>query len=131
MRLGEKETLESTLKFFEDRFERLSDLEFYQVRHLQRGDTGSPLYRALAFVWHTVCNLVYVFLKYVQDPGWFILIARTCWTSCLLGVGCIHSRGLCHAVQERRLKRLGLLDDDGKSTYDGRPHHVSVPTCQK
>lgn len=32
MRLGEKETLESTLKFFDDRIERLSELEFYQVR---------------------------------------------------------------------------------------------------
>lgn len=32
MRLGEKETLESTLKFFDDRIERLSDLEYYQVR---------------------------------------------------------------------------------------------------
>ena len=78
MRLGEKETLESTLKFFEDRFERLSDLEFYQVRHLQRGDTGSPLSRALAFGWHTVCNLMGGFLRYVQDPGWFTLIAGTC-----------------------------------------------------
>lgn len=24
----------------------------------------------------------------------------------------------CHVVQERRLKRLGLLDDDGRTTYD-------------
>ena len=32
VRLGEKETLESTLKFFDDRIERLSELEFYQVR---------------------------------------------------------------------------------------------------
>ena len=32
VRLGEKETLESTLKFFGDRIERLSELEFYQVR---------------------------------------------------------------------------------------------------
>ena len=31
VRLGEKETLESTLKFFDDRIERLSELEFYQV----------------------------------------------------------------------------------------------------
>ena len=32
VRLGEKETLESTLGFFDDRIERLSDLEYYQVR---------------------------------------------------------------------------------------------------
>lgn len=31
MRLGEKEALESTLKFFDDRIERLASLEFYQV----------------------------------------------------------------------------------------------------
>ena len=39
VRLGEKETLESTLKFFDDRIERLSELEFYQVR-----DTSYHLY---------------------------------------------------------------------------------------
>ena len=27
-------------------------------------------------------------------------------------------------MQERRLKRLGLLDDDGKSTYDGAQRHT-------
>ena len=32
VRLGEKETLESILRFFDDRIERLSDLEYYQVR---------------------------------------------------------------------------------------------------
>ena len=34
VRLGEKETLESTLKFFDDRIERLSELEFYQASAL-------------------------------------------------------------------------------------------------
>ena len=32
VRLGEKEALDSTLRFFEDRAERLEQLEFYQVR---------------------------------------------------------------------------------------------------
>lgn len=31
MRLGEKEALDATLQFFEERFDRLASLEFYQV----------------------------------------------------------------------------------------------------
>ncbi len=31
VRLGEKETLDATLAFFEDRYDRLATLEFYQV----------------------------------------------------------------------------------------------------
>jgi hypothetical protein len=31
VRLGEKETLDSTLRFFEERLERVPSLEFYQV----------------------------------------------------------------------------------------------------
>ena len=32
-------------------------------------------------------------------------------------------------MQERRLKRLGLLDDDGKSTYDGAQRHTHKQCC--
>lgn len=31
MRLAEKETLDATLRFFEERFDRIGQLEFYQV----------------------------------------------------------------------------------------------------
>lgn len=35
MRLGEKEALDSTLRWFEERFARISTLEFYQERRLK------------------------------------------------------------------------------------------------
>ena len=72
MRLGEKETLESTLKFFEDRFERLSDLEFYQVRLPQKG-SGSLHCKALAFMWHFVCKIVHGLAQRRPRLGMIIL----------------------------------------------------------
>ena len=36
MRLGEKEALDGTLRFFEERRGRLRELEFYQERRLKR-----------------------------------------------------------------------------------------------
>lgn len=48
VRLGEKEALDSTLRFFEDRNSQLSELEYYQERRL-RGlglldDNGNTTY---------------------------------------------------------------------------------------
>jgi len=48
VRLGEKEALDSTLRFFEDRASRLSDLEYYQERRLKglglMDDNGGSTY---------------------------------------------------------------------------------------
>ena len=123
--MGEKETLESTLKFFEDRFERLSDLEFYQVR-LPPWDIGTSHCRALAFTWQSVCKIVHGLAQRRQRLGMGTLTVRSCFLPTCWGWGTIIHRGLCRAVQERRLKRLGLLDDDGKSTYDGGPRYMST-----
>ena len=48
VRLGEKEALDSTLRFFEDRASRLDGLEYYQERRLKglglMDDSGGTTY---------------------------------------------------------------------------------------
>ncbi|KAK9918129.1 hypothetical protein WJX75_001458 [Coccomyxa subellipsoidea] len=48
VRLGEKETLDATLAFFEERYDKLASLEFYQERRLKRlgllDDDGGSTY---------------------------------------------------------------------------------------
>ena len=51
VRLGEKETLDATLGFFEERYDKLASLEFYQVtateycKHILKCSTNFPMLR--------------------------------------------------------------------------------------
>lgn len=60
VRLGEKESLDSALSFFESRQQRLDDLEYYQERRLKRlgllDDTGGSTYDDFFKVRLTLCT---------------------------------------------------------------------------